>query len=238
MRRTKIPTPRYYLRCHEVQFYCQDDKKVSNVQIEYEIEDTQQGQRHDGDPVKLRVFSLWADGSNNVIKAHLIADRGRDRLQDAFFRIVRLGGESQCPLGRTLTADSQGFLRYGCRSKSISHLPGNSSNDYIDRWCYDSKAAAMKAILDELTRYRTLGGLNLANLGSVSDRILEQFGYEKLPDLMRRGNPMWMGNPEWITKAGTTGYYVNSKDQEKNIAEFLEILQVELGGPTLPAKVA
>lgn len=233
MKRTKIPTPRFLVRCHDIQFYCQEDRKAANVQFDFEVEDNEAGNsekhRYEPDPIRLLVYSLWTDASNNVVKAHCVVRRS-DKHQEDFFRKMQISGEIQCPLGRTLIADTQGFLRYGCKTKSISHTPGTSSNDYKDSYIYDSKAAAMKAILDELSSTRTLGGLNLADLGTTSDHLLQQFGYEKVPDVLKRGRSMWLGNPQLVTQAGAAnlGYYQQNQERDKNIQAFLEILQKEL----------
>lgn len=226
MAKTKAIVQRFQLRSHHIEFFLQHDRKNANVEVHYEVEDTTQRHRQDY-PIKMQVYSLWMNSMGNCVKAHCVVKRG-DRHQEHLFAMLLKCGEMPCPAGNTMLADPEGIIRFGCRTRAVCHQPGTSNNEWQDRTIYDSKGRAMEAIIEALRQHRTIGGLSMANLSSVSDALLEEFGFEKIEDQLKRGIPLWAGSPEMVTNAGNVGLYQSHDAIQKNIQSFLELLQKEI----------
>lgn len=104
----------------------------------------------------------------------------------------------------------------------------SKSDDSWDRIpVYDSKALAVDAAIQAIASTVPLGGTELINYNAIPDAYMEQFGFEKVPDVLGVGVPMWKGKPDAIIKK-SSGYGYSYEKDKKNRAGFLDLIQQAL----------
>jgi len=120
-----------------------------------------------------------------------------------------------------------------------------SSKSTDDGWkrisIYPTKAKALRAVIDVMTEYSPVrvSGVDLINLNSLSDSLLELAGFLKVPEVFGRGVDMWLGSPEALLdsikdNSGKSNYsysYNYKAEQEKArnaVQSFFDMLEIEL----------
>lgn len=214
----------YGLNVYDVKFYKLKDKPEAWCQIKYEAK------LHRGTTVQimleLPVLSLWVDDvTGHAAKAHIHA-YGRDTDLQSFLKVCKKDGEVDFSVrSQAFIADRSGLiLRLGVRYDQYQ----SRTEDGYDRIpIYDSKALAIKAAMDAIASSTPTGGEELVNFNEVPDTYMEQLGFEKVPDVLGVGVPMWKGKPDQIIKSRSYGGYSYERDR-KNRAGFLDMLQQSL----------
>lgn len=174
--------------------------------------------------VSFPIVCMWVDKtSNKCIKAHCGLTANRDRI--GFYNdIIRQRSVSRD--GFCLQASrtqAQRIVVYGYDSISnYSEFDLESSEKMV---FYHSKAAALKAIMEEVKRDRLIGGLNSVSLSNVSDDVLLQIGFEPVQELFGRGVPMWKG-PEEIFESA----YGSQNTRSVEIQNFINMIDRDIGG--------
>jgi len=142
-----------------------------------------------------------------------------------------------------LTVDlARKVIRFG--AKEELYLASNQGDYTSAQPIYDTKSMAIKAILDALGGYSTakIAGLDLINLNRISDRVLEELGFVKVPDVCGRGVAMWTGDATKALSMGSASYSTNrwrsswdrndddveKATQSEVVESFLNLLEVEL----------
>lgn len=222
------PMPRqdslYSVNVYDVKFFKLKDQAEAWCQIKYEAK------MHRGEVrqemLELPVLSLWLDEvSGHAAKAHLHAYGNDKGLRDFVDICKREGGIDFSIRSQEFTVDRSGMvMRLGVRYDQYQ----SKSDDTWDRIpVYDSKAMAVDAAIQAIASSVPLGGTELINYNAVPDAYMEQFGFEKVPDMLGVGVPMWKGKPDAIIKKSGYGGYSYERDK-KNRAGFLDLIQQAL----------
>jgi len=198
------------------------------------------------------VVSVWVDTVNareqNTCKVYGAVPKRAATLDDLgrleFARRVRAAGAIQCysaSPAQSLTVDPfETVIRYGADAEHYLANDGASHSSYQP--IYDTKAIAITAILTALSGYSTakIAGLDLINLNAVSDKVLEELGFLQVPDVLRRGVPMWTGDADKALSMGSSSYVtrrwnanrsdtdIERSSQSEIIESFLNLLESEL----------
>lgn len=149
------------------------------------------------------------------------------------------------PTMRLSVDDRLTVLRYGAEDPAIpfpAPLPGENNWDTVP--IFDTKSLALQEIFRVISKFSKtiISGTDLIDLNKVSDTVLQEIGFIKVPDRLGRGVPMWQGDPERIATLGKssfrTGYsrYRSYRDERNEasaatqevINSFLDILEAEL----------
>jgi len=223
VRNQKLPKEKDIAQIYINKFKILRDRSAGVAWIEYELHDT------DGNitvkKLRVRILSCWINQYNgNAIKVHMQANLARPS-HVQFVSLIISSGKLDGRDG-IFTAERSGVIRFGYEP-SINY--GDCYTGYNQTFevykVYDSKAIAITAILNDMGRRLQVGGVHLINLDLVDDSVLEEVGFEKVPDLLRCSVPMWSGNPGDIVRAGGRSTW----DQEKkNCESFLTLLQQSL----------
>ena len=92
---------------------------------------------------------------------------------------------------------------------------------------YESKAQALAEVLNQVSTFRTIGGHKKINFSKVSDDVLKSVGFMPQPDILRRGVPMWYGDPEFAAQG--TKEWVAYDVRDRNIDALLNMIQESVG---------
>lgn len=149
------------------------------------------------------------------------------------------------PTMRLSVDDRFSILRYATEDPIVpfpAPMPGGSQWDTVP--IFDTKSLALQEIFRVISKYSKtiVSGVDLIDLNKVSDSVLEEIGFLKVPDQMGRGVAMWQGDAERIATLGKssfrTGYsrYSSQRDHRSDasaatqevINSFLDILETEL----------
>lgn len=213
------------VQIYQNKFVILRDRSAGVAEIAYELR-TDDGDIDDG-KLSLPIISCWMDRHDgNAVKVHLKADPSRPSHAKLLNLIVSNGKLDG--MNGVFTADKRGTVRFGYdpTTRNVDGYSGYCHSDYKTYTIYDSSAIAIDAILREISRRLQVGGINLINLATIADSVLEEVGFEKVPDLLRRGIPMWMGNATDILRAGGRG---NWEQESENCKSFLVLLQDAIG---------
>lgn len=176
--------------------------------------------------VRLPLISCWIDRKKNkAAKAHMLVDQNQldqRKFLDAIISNGSLDSRDGYLTGER--AGSVGYLRIGSAAGSDGVYQG-TDEEYQRYFIYDSKAIAIENILKRINHQVQVGGIDLVDLTLVSDSVLIESGFEKVPDWMSTGPDMWMGNPDHIVKAGNSYSYTALRD---NCMGFLKLMQASL----------
>lgn len=214
--------------------------------------------------VRFPILSVWVDPNNpkvqNTCKVHALVPQDTNTPENLaggftaqeYLAASELAKEIRrhSPIDHGLCNQAMSvdeytkILRYGVYGydKSDIHNTGSytsietETNRAIPIW--DNKSEALNNIIKFLVENSAmkLSGIDLINLNAVSDGILEQLGYNKVPDRLGVGVPMWSGDPlgsmqpeiyasrRWGSRLGG-----RHGDKIKETAEqFIKILEDEL----------
>lgn len=183
----------------------------------------------DQEAVDARVYfpivSIWAEEQGgNAVKCHAIGVK--NLMQRDFVKLLlKAGGAvvsqsaSQLDFQMQLLALQDGTIRYAPLAGSQFYV--NDKETYRRMYFFDSKAFAIRHMLQFAGRYRTIGGLASTSFDSIPDDLLFECGFQKVNDLFNHGTPMWKGNPD-------TMFETNYSDRDRYIASFLTLLQNSL----------
>lgn len=223
MRNKKLPKEKDIVQIYTNKFKILRDRSAGMAWIEYELIDKNGNLATK--KLGIKILSCWINRHNgNAIKVHMQANPARpSHIQ--FVNAIISSGKLEGREG-IFTAERSGTIRFGYEP-SMNY--GDCYTGYTETFdaykVYDSKAIAITAILKDMGQRLQVGGVHLINLSLVSDDVLEEVGFEKVPDLLRCSIPMWSGNPSDIVRAGGR----SSWDQEKkNCESFLTLLQQSL----------
>ncbi len=223
MRFQKPPKEKDNAQIFSNKFKILQDRSTGIARMEYELRDTDGNL--DTKKLGIRILSCWVNRhTGNAIKVHMQANIARPS-HAKFIDLIISSGKLEGREG-IFTAERNGIVRFGFEPSANY---GDCYTGYTDTFdvynVYDSKAIAITAILNDLGRRLQVGGVQLINLDLVSDSVLEEVGFEQVPDLLRHSVSMWSGNPKDVVRAGGR----NSWDQEKkNCESFLALLQQSL----------
>lgn len=215
-----------HVEVYVVKFFKLKDQQEAWCQIKYEAH------RRRGSAqqivLELPVLSLWIDESTgHAAKAHMHA-YGLDPELRAFLKLCKREGSIDFNVrNQEFTADRSGMiLRLGVR---YDQYQAKVDDGYDRIPVYDSKALAVQAAIEAIASTVPLGGDKLINFNSVPDVYMEQFGFEKVPDVLGWGVPMWKGKPDKIISSTSSGRYGYSYERDKkNRQGFLDLLQKAL----------
>lgn len=177
--------------------------------------------------LELPVLSLWIDESTgHAAKAHMHA-YGLDPELRLFLKLCKREGSIDYNVrNQEFTADRSGMiLRLGVR---YDQYQAKVDDGYDRIPVYDSKALAVQAAIEAIASSVPLGGDKLINFNSVPDVYMEQFGFEKVPDVLGWGVPMWKGKPDKIISSSSGRYGYSYERDKKNRQGFLDLLQKAL----------
>jgi hypothetical protein len=224
MARRSATKKRLNVNVEEVIFSIQHNRLKGVAEIVYNIYD--EDKRQEGLRTKFGILSCWMNASTgNALKAYLVPNKRNpmhvkliEHMQ--FLGVVSVGGGT----GMSLTTDGQ-FLRYGI--KPGSQLKHYDQENSIEVTVYDSKAKAIKQIVEGISHHKTVGGLNLVSFNRLPDTLLVETGYVRVDDLMKdrnkpRGIPMWMGNPD--KAIGVTNEWRDREGAAATRQQFLDLL--------------
>jgi hypothetical protein len=206
----------------EIDFTIQNDRRRAVCKMSYNR--YKDDKRQEGLETKMVVLSCWMNTSNgNAIKAYLIPNK-RNPAHVQLLKDIKELGVLPCREGMCLTTDGK-MIRYG--TKPGITLPHYDAEQRSEMKYFDSKAVAIKEILEEIGKHQTIGGLNLVSLGRLPDNILIESGFERIEDLMRernnpRGLPMWLGSPE--KAVGVQHEWRDREGARKTRLQFLDLL--------------
>jgi hypothetical protein len=218
-----------------VRFKITDDqpKKQIRGEVSFHVERWEDGHMKRDFDVTFQLLSAWQfPHKNAIVKAHLVHNP-YDGYQQILMRYLNEIGE--VPIGASETRAESGLafslmadaniLRYGRMSGSSEDgIRIYDQNNRIN--LYDSKSRAFNGIITAMKSFKTLGGYRRINFNLIPDNVLESIGFSKMPDILRRGIPMWRGNPESAT-IGTDNYI--SRDRENvNRESLLEMIQAAI----------
>ena len=223
-----------------VQFYV--DKQTLRGRVKFDYDQTSRGNRMRKE-VQLPIIAIWQDPvTDDAVKCHMIANF-RDIQQRDFYKsctgIGYLRGQRTSMsiiAGKTVSFSMDqkqpatgGLIRYGLNLKENPVFHANDMSDgYEDYYIFDSKALAMKAIMQSVQDQGVaLGGLQDVNFNLFPDSMLRSIGFQEVPDLLRRSVSMWKGNP---AKVFSTGGYESSETKKRNLKEFLLMIEKFLSG--------
>lgn len=177
--------------------------------------------------VRVTVISLWVDSNkNNAAKAFLKINP--KNLQDkSFARDIRLKGLIPCPNQMSMMCDENGIIRYGPRPE-IQYEETNQE-DWSRYYFYNTKEKALRELIDKVSQYKQVGGLELISLRSIPKSVLEEVGLEEIKDVVGRGVSMWKGNVnDVLSHTSESGYFKRMTEVKENATSFLEVLDREL----------
>ena len=217
------------------------------IEIEYSDDDMHNTRKI----AKFPVVSVWLDPTNtssrNTCKVLASVPKKamskEDEITLDFAEALKLYGKVDhhvAPM-HTIGLDLHGnILRYGAK-EALFLTKSYGSNRYDPIPIYDTKALAFKAIMEALSSYSSvnIAGLDLINLNSISDSVLEELGFIKVPDILGRGVPMWCGDAVQALSMGAASYgdrrwsSGSGDDTEKAthsevVESFLAVLEAEL----------
>lgn len=224
MRKRTQERNRLNVNVDTIEFIIQSNRLRGVVELTYNR--YHNDQRQEGLKTRMVLISCWVNtNTGNAIKAHLVPNKRNP----AHVRLIKdienlgvvpaAGGSGMC-----LTTDGQ-FIRYG--SKPGIDMRHYDSETRTEHYFFDSQAKALKRIIEEIGRYKTIGGLNLISLNRLPDTILIESGFEKIDDLLRerdapRGIPMWLGSPE--KAVGVQNEWRDRDGAEQTRRQFLDLL--------------
>jgi len=236
-RRTKKPGTMPSITIHGIHFTITEDKSKPNKTTVFGNAVMQAKIYRDGRMIrdlhlKFAVVSCWRFPDKNwMVKAHLGYNH-KNHDQWRFMEALKELGEVQIGSRETnftgnancsLMADGN-VIRYGKASGSGDM---RLRSEELGRYnLYESKAHAFHGIIRAMRIQKTIGGYSRINFGMIPNEVLESIGFRELPDIMRRGVPMWYGNPDGISEAGDVGgYYQQQEQAERNRLSFLEMIK-------------
>jgi hypothetical protein len=221
--------------------------KDGMIEIEYSEDDAHSVRKI----VKFPVVSVWVDPSDtttrNTCKVAAYVPKKATTVEEQamldFAGAMKMYGplDHHARPVHTLSVDMHGnVLRYGAK-ESVYLTSTYSQSGYNPIPIYDNKAIAFTAIIEALRKYSTakIAGLDLINLDSISDHVLEELGFVKVPDLLGRGVPMWMGDAVNSLSMGQASYsdqrWGSGRDDGTDkstkgevVESFLSVLEAEL----------
>lgn len=218
------------LHIDDANFTIQENRYLGLVELKYDR--YCDGNNQEGMQANFKLLSCWMNVSTgNCIKAYLAVNPGNPMHRNLVEDIKYLG-VAQARNGFTLTTDGK-LIRYGMKPGNKPTASGNELNDFQTSTYFDSKAQALKQILEEISRYRTIGGLNQISLNRLPDSLLVEAGFERVDDLLRthntktkqdvpRGVAMWLGNTDRIV--GNHVNWSNREEAAKLRNQFLDLL--------------
>lgn len=202
-KRQKSKKIKVSLSCEGIEFVVQKKPRTGLMNMQLRRFNEDQGSKEMEQ--RIQIVSLWVDQqSGNAIKAHLFPNRSDAMHRNFVADLQEIGTMSV--LGEFYLHTDGHWIRYGKTRDFVAYDSEHSENAIT----YDSKAKALADILSHIQNRRTLGGLNLISLNRLPDSLLLECGYEKIPDLMGNGIPMWRGIPrkilgqEWGAEADRT----------------------------------
>lgn len=227
---------RLNLNVDEIDFTIQEDRFLGLCKIKYNRYTEEESK--EGIVCQFKLLSCWMDNQNgNATKAYMEVNMNNpmhaNLVRDIKGTKGRAGvGLVSCRNGYCLSTDGK-LIRYGMKPGGSLTTSGNEHNDYEKLTYFDSKAQALEAILNDISRHRTIGGLNLVSLNRLPDNVLIESGFEKVDDLMRTHNPrtkcdvprgisMWLGSPSKAVGGGSD--YRDREGAAKSRQQFLDLL--------------
>jgi hypothetical protein len=228
MRNRRANKQRLNVHADDIEFTIQEDRQQGICRIVYSRYSDSESK--EGLVVQFALLSCWMNQqTGNAIKAYLKVNPNNP-MHERLLDDIRTLGIVPARSNFCLTTDGK-LIRYGMKPGS---RPTSQEQDTYDKLTFfDSKAQAIKYILEEISRYQTIGGLNLVSLNRLPDTVLVESGFEKVEDLMRTHNPrtkhdvprgvaMWLGNPAKAT--GVSDRYVDREIATKARRQFLDLL--------------
>lgn len=189
------------------------------IEYEYSIDD--------GDTrklaVKLPVVSLWVDDtSNNAVKAHLKVSPGSNPTHRNLVALIKKVNLIKCPgdNAHRLSYDGDRIIRYGVApGLRYSH----KGEGFWDVDFFDSRVDAIHACIDVIKESKQVAGLEMVSFANVSPKLLEELGFTRHPDKMRRSVDMWSGTPNYVIsgRGRSYGSYRDSRDNAELILEAI-----------------
>lgn len=174
--------------------------------------------------VSFPIVCMWIDKtSNKCIKAHcgLTANRERISFYNDIIRQRSVSHNGFCLQASRTQAHRIVVFGYDSIG-NFSEFDIESAEKMV---FYHSKAAALKAVMEEVKRDRLIGGLNSVSLSNISDDVLLRIGFEPVPELFGRGVPMWKG-PEEIFESA----YGSQNSRATEIQNFINMIDRDIGG--------
>ena len=224
------------LKINKVTFTITDDKQLGRMTgvVEFKMRKWIDSRMMPDIDVRFNLLSCWKfPHKNAVAKAHLVYN-SNNPAQRIFMENIRLLGEVHVESAEvkggvnarfSLMADAN-IIRYGMASGPgvlRSYLPEER------KWfmLYESKAQALAEVLNQVSTFRTIGGHKKINFSKVSDDVLKSVGFMPQPDILRRGVPMWYGDPEFAAQG--TKEWVAYDVRDRNIDALLNMIQESVG---------
>lgn len=196
--------------------------KVGTATLEYEKRKELGGESQI--QVKLPIVSIWRDPiMGSAAKAHL-AIVFRNLQHRRFLEDVIAVGKVQCPENMEIVASPDGVIKYGYQGGQPFRCKTDSTNNWKSEYIFDSKAIALDEVLVQAQGRKQLAGLQLITLDVVSESVLVEIGFERVPDIMQRSVDMWKGAPR------ETFENVNWRDEDLAVESFLKLLDKALKG--------
>lgn len=238
----KQEAPTLTLYIDSIKFEVQRDLKRAMCQMD--VVRTATGKKNPGRTeytVKFAINNIWVDGRNDAIRSFLMVHENSVQQNRFITELIQVGKARTCFNDMVLTGhkkhipvvnkkpggmgDIVGQIRYGI------DLPGQYSFEergtYEQKAIFESKDRMARAFLEFLGHSRTIGGLDMVNFESLPDTMFQSMGFEMIPDSLRRGPAMWMGNLDKIMPQ------IYGREKDEMINSFLTMMDEELRKPEL-----
>lgn len=219
---------RLNMNLENVQFTIQEDRQLGLCKLTYNRYSEEHQQ--EGLATQFKILSCWLNEKDgNCVKAYLMTSK-TNPMHRNLIRDIKYLGILPARNGYCLTTDGL-LIRYGMKPGSTATTT-SSDDEHKQLTYFDSKAKAIKEILDGIQRYQTIGGLNLISLNRLPDTLLVETGFSKIDDLMRsynkltgkqvpKGVPMWLGNAD---QAVGSNNWNERESADKSRKQFLNLL--------------
>lgn len=229
----KKDRPEEKLYIYGSKFQIQKDRKKGVLKIGGFRHTTANAEPTESSLPRIPLVSCWIDPKKNVaVKAHGILVR-TNTMHKSFYNKLKRCGIAECDTDMVVSTDFNWIVRYGSKSGytyTAMHYDGDNTRRYN---IYDTKSHALRDLIENVAHYQTVGGLEMLSLNSVSDSVLVEFGYVKIPDMLKRGPAMWLGMPELVTDSFVAeedaySYHKARESRVEGARMFLKRLQREL----------
>ncbi len=219
---------RLSMNVDDIEFTIQEDRRLGLCRITYNRYADEKIQ--EGLVTQFRLLSCWMNQqTGNAIKAYLVRTKNNP-MHTKLIEDIKTLGMIPARNGFCFTTDGQ-YIRYGI--KPGSQNTSSDSETYDKLTFFDSKARALKEILEQIGRHQTIGGLNMVSLNRLPDTLLVETGFEKVDDLMRdhnsvlkkdipRGVSMWLGSPD--KAIGSSNDWRDREGAANSRKQFLDLL--------------
>lgn len=186
-----------------------------------------------------QVYSIWtSERTRNAVRAILIFEPTNLPMQKVVeflnhYKILKCPATDGSAMG--ISRAGKGVIRYGTLPETTYSERCGETNTYME--FYASKEIVLREMLDVIKRYggksgggMQLSGLERVDLSCIDPTIIQQVGFEKIPDYFNRSPDMWLGNPDKFMSG--SGY--SSYGESRQAAEiFLDVFDAEIRGETV-----